>query len=70
MKRYISLTENILYMVRGSFSSNTHIEIQVKSIGNGYFNMVFSDGYKYISGVKVLRIDDVKRQLRAFKSLQ
>ena len=71
LQKYESLgSPKMLYNSHGSFSSGTHIEIQVISIGNGYFRVYFTDGYKFLNSGKVCRLNEVKREFRAFQALK
>jgi hypothetical protein len=71
MKQYNALgSPKMLYDSRGSFSTGTHIEIQVTSAGNGYFRVYFTDGYKFLNSGKVVRLHELKREIRAFKALK
>lgn len=70
LQKYDSLLYKMLYSIRGSHSTNTYIELQVLSIGNGYFRVYFTDGFKYLNSGKVYRLNDLKKAIRAFINLE
>lgn len=68
MNRYKSLIDNVLTESIGSFSDNNYVELQVRMQGNGYFNVIHTDGFRIFWEKHNLRINQIKSVIRNFRS--
>lgn len=70
IERYKSLIGNMVTVSRGTFTSNTFIQLQVRPANNGHFFIDYTDGYKFLSATKVMKLNDTKRTIRSFIALK